>query len=233
MNKISLVTDVLIVGAGPVGMVLANLLKRNGLGVIIIDKRATKPQWPRGIAINQATFDIFATLGLNALINSGLKVTQTDLYCNQKSIGKLNFDGQALEAPYFFHLSQNEVEKQLENELLALNLDIKREFELVDYQQNEKGMSSVIKTKNKKITIESRFLIGCDGGNSKVREIMGCGIEQRYYGPFFVLADVLIKDFHYKNTEYIFTKDGYLMIVPLPNNQFRLIFSLLSEREER
>lgn len=227
MRRVSITTDVLVVGAGPVGMVLGNILKRNGLNVILIDKRAGRPEWPRGIAINQSTLDIFATLGLEEILKSGQKVAQIDLFWKQKFLGKLNFEGSPFEASYFFHMPQSDVEKYLEDALTSLNLSVKRECELIDYCQHKQSVRSLVKTKDKKFIIQSRFLIGCDGGQSKVRDIMACGVAQQYYGPSFVLADVMLSGFEHKNTNYIFTKNGYLMIVPLPNNQHRLIFSLL------
>ncbi|KTD62114.1 FAD-dependent oxidoreductase [Legionella spiritensis] len=227
MRKISLTADVLVVGAGPVGMVLANILKRNGLQVVLIDKRAGRPECPRAIAINQSTLDVFAILGMTEVFKAGLKVEQINLFWKHKFLGKLSFEGSLFEAPYFFHIPQNEIEKYLENTLSAIDLEVQRECELINYSQNDQSVYSLIKTKDELFTIKSKFLIGCDGGQSKVRDIMACGVDQQYYGPTFVLADVLLDEFDHKNTNYIFTRNGYLMIVPLPRNQYRLIFSLL------
>lgn len=225
MEHVTLKTDVLIVGAGPVGLILANILKRNGLNMILIDKHISKPSAPRGIAINQATLDIFATLGLKNIFDSGLIVENINLYWKQKYLGQFNFKDSSLEHPYFFHITQNVIEKHLENDLLKLGLRINRGTELITYTQNESSIHAQVREEGSVFSIQADFLIGCDGGHSRVREIMACGVDQREYGPSFVLADVTFENYKNSNSNYIFTEQGYLMIVPLPEKKYRLIFS--------
>lgn len=225
MSINNLNVDALIIGSGPVGLVLANILKRNGLSVLVIDKRTKKADLPRGIAINQATLDVFSTLGIKCIFDSGLQVEYIDLFWKHKYLGQINFHDTSYECPYFFHIPQSELENHLEKALLELDLQVHYGTELISYIQDGQHVYAQLRS-NDEITIKTKFLIGCDGGQSKVREIMACGNDQRQYGASFVLSDVRFKNYNERNTRYIFTKAGYAMIVPLPEQQYRLIFSI-------
>jgi 2-polyprenyl-6-methoxyphenol hydroxylase-like FAD-dependent oxidoreductase len=219
-------TDVLVIGAGPVGLTISSILHHNGLRVMLVDKYRVRPTTPRGIAINQATLDIFKMLGLEKILSTGLKIDHVDLYWKTKKIGEFNFHNTPVERPYFFHIMQNEVESNLEANLENKGLKINKGLELINYSQKAETIYSVMKSENNKFQISSKFLIGCDGGHSKVREIMGGTIHQRFYGPSFIIADVKLNSQQKPNTQYIFTPSGYVMIVPAPGNIYRLIFSI-------
>lgn len=219
-------TDVLVIGAGPVGLIISSILHHNGLKVMLVDKNRIRPTTPRGIAINQATLDVFKMLGLEKILSTGLKIDHVDLYWKTKKLGEFNFHNIPVERPYFFHIFQNDIEKYLEENLKNTGFNINKGLELINYSQKDKTICSVLKFKNKELQIRSTFLIGCDGGHSKVREIMGSPINQRFYGPSFIIADVKLNSQQQANTQYIFTPSGYVMIVPAPENIYRLIFSV-------
>lgn len=226
MKKNNLKVDALVVGAGPVGMTLSSILHHNGLKVLLIDKRKERLSTPRGIAINQATLDIFQLLKIDNIFLNGLEIDHIDLYWKTKKLGEFNFKNSSLQRPWFFHIMQNQIENYLETHLEDKGLQIQKDFEFLNYSQKNKRVYSELEFENEIIQINSGFLIGCDGGNSQVRQAMCAGINQKYYGSCFLLADVLFQNQQFENTQYVFTPVGYLMIVPLPENKYRLIFSI-------
>lgn len=219
-------TQVLIVGAGPVGMTLALLLHHAGAKVIVIDKRDQPTQLPRGIAVNQASLTIFKQLGLEKIFQDGVKIPSIQIYWKNKKINTLNFENINTEYPYFFHIQQSIVERILEEEVKARKIKYYRSAECLSFQQSPNGVVAKVSYQNTSIEVSCNYLIGCDGGQSVVRDLIESSCLTETYGVHFVVADVdFYKGEQFMETHYYFSPDGYTMLVPIANQQTRLIFS--------
>lgn len=219
-------TQVLIVGAGPVGMTLALLLHHVGLKVVVVDKRDQPTDLPRGIAVNQASLTIFKQLGLENIFQRGVKIPNVQIYWKNQKINTLNFENSNTDYPYFFHIQQSIVEGILEEEIKTRKIEYYRSAELISFQQSLKGVVAKIAHQNTPTEVCCEYLIGCDGGRSVVRDLIQSNCLTETYGAHFVVADA---DFHnddkFVETYYHFSPDGYTMLVPIANQQTRIIFS--------
>lgn len=218
--------QVIIVGAGPVGMVLALLLNKAGINVKLVDKRDAATTLPRAIAINQATLSLFETLGLIEIFCRGLKVPFAQLYWRNKKLKQLDFKNSETAYPYFFHIQQSIIEEILENEIRKLGISYFRSTELTEIKQTNNQVTVTLNANGHSSQQQCDFLIGADGGQSKTRELIDSKIDVEQYGAHFMLADATFEDaFQFSSTHYHFTADGYAMLVPIANKQTRLIFS--------
>jgi 2-polyprenyl-6-methoxyphenol hydroxylase-like FAD-dependent oxidoreductase len=232
-------TDVLIVGAGPTGLMLACQLSRFGIPFKIIDKEENKAQESRAIGIQAKSMEIFQNLGI---VDEFLKLSkiakEPHLYFNHKLIFKFNFQDIILEGtpfPKLFFLPQSKTEQILTDFLEKSDFHIERKKDLISFDQNTQGVISEIKnlSSNTIEKIKSRYIVGCDGAKSTVRKILNVPFEGGSYEQDFVLIDATVKwQFPVDDFSLFVTKHGIIVSVPLEGNLNRLIMAGIKENPE-
>ncbi|KAI9036897.1 putative FAD binding monooxygenase [Aspergillus affinis] len=189
-------TDVLIIGAGPTGLVLALWLTRQNIRVQIIDKAHSTPSTSRALAIHARTLELYRQLDLSdELLSLGHKVEATNIwsegsYRARVPIGEV---GKGLTPyPFVFILSQDVHERVLERRLNEMGVYVDRNRELVGIDDHETYVSARLKsTEDGEIgTREATYLVGCDGAHSAVRHLSGIEFEGDTYTQLFFVADI-------------------------------------------
>ena len=188
-------SDVLIIGAGPTGLVLALWLTKLGVKVRIIDKTAESGTTSRALAVQARTLELYRQLDLaDAVVERGHKVSAVNLWVKGKSAARLPFEtiGSDL-TPYSFLqiFPQDQHERLLIDRLEALGVTVERRTELVNF--NEKGESVVARlrtSEGSEVLCEAHYIAGCDGARSSVREIIGTAFPGGTYRQIFYVADV-------------------------------------------
>lgn len=128
-------TDVLIVGAGPTGLVLAYELARRGVNFRLIDKNEGPAEQSRALLIQVRSLETFAFMGLiDEFLKKGLPIAQLHIFVKQKSLFQNNF--QNLDSPYPFPLvlPQNDTEAILLAALAAKGIQVERQTELLRFE---------------------------------------------------------------------------------------------------
>src|SRR6478735_7903692 len=117
-------TDVLIVGAGPTGLMLANQLARRGLTPLIIDRHAGPARETRALGVQARTMEIYAKLGVvEEALKIGKVATGADMWARGRRTARIPLGkiGEGLTAyPYLFILGQNDNERLLGDKLKSL-----------------------------------------------------------------------------------------------------------------
>src|SRR5215468_7166841 len=130
-------TDVLIIGAGPTGLVLAFWLTRLGVKVRIIDKTAEPGTTSRALAVQARTLELYRQLDLtNAVLKLGHKVPAVNLWVKGEPVARLPFErvGSDLTPYSFLHIfPQDQHERLLIERLEALGVSVERRTELVRF----------------------------------------------------------------------------------------------------
>ncbi|MFZ4758791.1 MAG: bifunctional 3-(3-hydroxy-phenyl)propionate/3-hydroxycinnamic acid hydroxylase [Burkholderiaceae bacterium] len=190
--------DVAILGCGPVGATLANLLGATGLSVVVIERDPQVYPLPRAIHFDGETMRVFQSLGLRAPIEAisrpGLKGMR---FVNAHDELLLERAGTAAEGPqgcannYYFH--QPELEVVL-REALARHANVctlfGREARAIDAHDD-----GVRITLDDGETVQARWLVGCDGGRSMVRRAIGASMEDLgLHQPWLVFDAILQRD---------------------------------------
>jgi 2-polyprenyl-6-methoxyphenol hydroxylase-like FAD-dependent oxidoreductase len=187
--------DVLIVGAGPTGLVLALWLTKLGVGVRVIDKAPGPGTTSRAVAVQARTLELYSQLDLTeAVVAQGHHVPAVNLWVAGERQARVAFERVAVDlTPYpFMHIfPQDEHERLLVARLRALGIVVERNTELLGYSETTRGVIAQLRgATGEEEGCEAAFVAGCDGARSRVREIMGTGFAGGTYRQVFYVADV-------------------------------------------
>ncbi|HVY13697.1 MAG TPA: FAD-dependent monooxygenase [Rhodopila sp.] len=182
--------DVLIVGAGPVGLLLATELLRDGVSVALIDRMTQRSFFCKALGITARTLEIFDDLGIaQDAIDAGV-------WLNGLSSFTDGVPGQSMDIPPVLPfgslmLAQHGTEGVLEACLRRHGGAVSYGSTLIGFTETGNGISAQVAGPDQAVrTIGCRWLVGCDGAHSKVRSVLGLDFEGGQYPQAFVLADL-------------------------------------------
>jgi 2-polyprenyl-6-methoxyphenol hydroxylase-like FAD-dependent oxidoreductase len=174
--------DVLIVGAGPSGTVLAIDLIRRGLNVRIIDKAAHAFEGSRAKGVQPRTLEVLEDLGaLDDVLAGGDTYPLMGIH-----IGPLTIPWRIIPKkqptadvpfPSTWLVPQYRTDRALHARLHALGASVEFGKELVSLAANEASVTATVQTDEGLEQIEARYVAGADGGSSKVRRLLGIGFD--------------------------------------------------------
>lgn len=186
--------QVLIVGAGPTGLVLALRLARHGVAVRIIDKNSGPGQASRAMAVHARTLEFYRQLGFgDAVVDLGIRIEAIHLREEGHDIAELPLkDVGAGISPYPFVLAfpQDDHEQFLVEQLRAQGVEVDWNTSLESFTQDEWGVRAVLQRDGGRIACNTAFLCGCDGAGSRVRESLQVGFGGGTYDHLYYVADV-------------------------------------------
>ena len=230
-------SEVLIVGAGPTGLTLANDLLSRGVKFKIIDKAPTATTISKAIVVHARTLEHLANLGFTeTFIENGLPLRASNVYAGGKRIVHLDYD--EIDSPYKFVLSipQSSTERILADNLACADIQIDRNCELLSFSQDDQGVTAKLRRttpggadgaspKVEEFEHKSLYLVGCDGAHSSVRHQLGLTFDGAPYADGFGAADVHIDcDLKENEMHAFFSEDGALIFVPFGEGRYRIIF---------
>jgi 2-polyprenyl-6-methoxyphenol hydroxylase-like FAD-dependent oxidoreductase len=182
--------EVLIVGAGPTGLVLALWLARLGIRVRIIDKATEPGTTSRAVAVQVRTLELYRQLGFaSEVVDAGLKFTALNFWARGKKAAHIDFGGLGSGLspfPYALIYPQDEHERFLIERLKALDVRVEHASELLDFEETGNGVVARLRG----TTCEAAFLAGCDGAHSTAREKLRIPFPGGTYEHLFYVADV-------------------------------------------
>lgn len=188
-------SDVLIIGAGPTGLVLALWLTKLGVNVRVLDKTAEPGTTSRALAVQARTLELYRQLNLtDAVVERGHKVPAVNLWVKGAPAARLPFEriGSDLTPYPFLHIfPQDQHERLLIERLEALGVSVERRTELVSFMDGgERVIARLRGPEGQEETCEASYIAGCDGARSIVRETIGTGFRGGTYRQLFYVADV-------------------------------------------
>ena len=188
-------TPVLIVGAGPTGLVLALWLTRLGVRVRIIDKTAEPGTTSRALGVHARTLELYRQVGLaDAVVAAGLPNVAINLWVAGARVARVPLDnvGQGLSPfPFLLIYPQDAHEQLLIARLAGSGVTVERQTELVQFEQDKTCVHATLRAASgAEQQCTTRYLAGCDGAHSTVREGLGIGFPGGTYTRVFYVADV-------------------------------------------
>lgn len=188
-------TDVLIVGAGPTGLVLALWLARLGVRARIVDKTAEPGTTSRALAVQGRTLEFYGQIGLaDSVVQRGWKAAAINLWVAGKKAAHTVFGNIGSDiSPYPFALifPQDEHERLLIDRLAEAGVHVERRTELLRFEETSGRLLAHLKRPDvSEEQCEAAYIAGCDGARSTVREALGIGFPGGTYSHLFYVADV-------------------------------------------
>jgi 2-polyprenyl-6-methoxyphenol hydroxylase-like FAD-dependent oxidoreductase len=215
-------TDVLIVGAGPTGLTLAAALTARGIATTIIDRQAAGANTSRAAVIHARTLEVLEPLGVSeTLVELGVHATRFTIRDRDRVLVPIGFNDLPTRYPYTLMVSQAVTEQVLLQRLVALGGQVLRPRKLTELRQADDGVDAQLDDGR---TLRARFVVGCDGMHSAVRESTGIAFAGGSYGESFLLADVRLSG-GVPTDEVIlyFSPRGMAVVAPLPDGMHRIV----------
>jgi 2-polyprenyl-6-methoxyphenol hydroxylase-like FAD-dependent oxidoreductase len=221
--------QVLIVGAGPTGLVLALWLSRFGVGLRIIDKAPRAGTTSRAMVVHARCLEFYRQLGIaDVVIEAGEKARLLDGHLDRKHIARIPFGdfGEGLSRyPFILVLPQAVHERVLEAELKKAGVSVERNCELLEIEHTNDSILTRLRTATGEENTRFEYLCGCDGAHSSVREKCGISFPGGTYEQVFFVADAAIAgQMVDDNVHFAFTDREMLGVFPLKRRaSWRLI----------
>jgi 2-polyprenyl-6-methoxyphenol hydroxylase-like FAD-dependent oxidoreductase len=233
-------TAVLIVGAGPTGLVLALWLTKLGVSVRIIDETAGPGTTSRALAVQARTLELYRQLDLTeAVVARGHQVPAVNLWVKGEAAARIPFAsvGSGLTPYPFLHIfPQDQHERLLIERLQTLGVTVERRTELIHFVQSDTGVTARVRGPDgQELDCEASYIAGCDGARSTVRETIGTGFPGGTYRQIFYVADVEAAGPALNGELHIDLDEAdFLGVFPLAGQgRARLIGTVRDERAER
>ena len=228
--------DVLIVGAGPTGLVMALWLAKLGVRARIVDRAPRAGTTSRAVGVQARTLELYHQVGLaDTLVAAGVKVDHVNLWTKGEKRGQIDLRvGHALSPyPYVLMYPQDEHEKLLGARLAELGITIERGVEVAEI---EPGVpAALLRHPDGRVErVEARYVIGCDGAHSPVRHALGIDFPGGTYSHVFYVADAAIRGPVANGELHIAIQaNDFVGVFPLGGNHVRLIGSIQAPQGQR
>jgi 2-polyprenyl-6-methoxyphenol hydroxylase-like FAD-dependent oxidoreductase len=186
--------DVLVVGAGPTGLMLANQLARFGVNTIIVDRHAGPARETRALGVQARTVEIYSHLGIaERALELGKRATGAHLWVQGHHRARIPLGdiGRELSPyPFVLILGQDDNERLLGDVLRSRGVNVHWNTELVGLQQHTDHATARLRTADGAAhEIRARWIAGCDGAHSAVRRLNGIDFPGAAYEQIFFVAD--------------------------------------------
>ncbi len=226
--------DLIIVGAGPVGLFAGILARKSGLDVLILDKNSEPVSHSRSIGIHPPSLKLLSGAGmLDAFLENGMMIRQgRACSCHGSQLGTLDFHALPPPFNYILTVPQWITESLFEKELNALDPDIlHRGVEVTGIADGtlrgvgDKGIANddlrgvEVTFSNKAVshTLFTKMILGCDGKKSTVRQLAGIPFRGGSYPGRYAMGDFVDNTDYGSDAVIFLSREGLVECFPLPN----------------
>lgn len=193
-NKANYTTEVAILGAGPVGLTIANYLSKQGVQVTVVEQLDSLIDYPRAIGIDDESLRTIQSLGLVDQVLPHTTPNHAMRFLTPK--GRCFADIQPLTREFGFSRRNAFIQPQVDNVLLQglkqyKTTEVRFARHLTHFSQNADGVTLNVKNKDgAEEVITAKYLIACDGGNSIVRRTLGVPFEGETAPNQWIVIDI-------------------------------------------
>jgi 2-polyprenyl-6-methoxyphenol hydroxylase-like FAD-dependent oxidoreductase len=230
-------TDVVVVGAGPVGTTLGAVLADAGVRAVVLDARPfPELESSRATTVHAGTLEALDSRldGLGArLADRGHWALRSVVWNGRRRIAEARWDQMPTRYAAMVNLPQADTEALLRSHLQACGGSVRWGWRATAIDQDEESVQARVATDEGPRVVAGQFLVGCDGARSEVRRSCGVALAGTTFPERFLLADVdLDTQLDRRSTHVFASTRGVLGVMPMPDG-FRLNGTLTDEEELR
>ncbi len=226
--------DILVVGAGPVGMLQALLFQKAGFQVAVVDRRTDIDQHSRAIGIHPPGLASLDQVGLaTSFTEKGITVTGGWAYVDGKPVGRMGFDQNPGLWKYPVVMPQHSTERILEQALASNNIPVYRGCSFVGFDQTGDSVQVAVRDQDYvNHMVSCRLLVGCDGKRSAVRSAIGTDWNGGKYPDRYIMGDFRDQGLFEADAVINLHREGMVESFPLPDGKRRWVARLRHDTGE-
>jgi len=218
----------LVVGAGPVGLTMANELARHGVRCRIIDQAKARSETSKALGIFPRTLEVFSAMEIaDRFLAAGQQLEGISIH-QRESVQTINFSAVASPFPFILSLPQSETERLLSEHLAAQGIEVERELSLNSLEQSAQCVRAHLHhADGREEVFETPWLFGCDGAHSGTRHALGLNFSGARYDESFILADLQLDPAPERGHLHLyFGAEGILGLIPFSDNWWRVVANI-------
>ena len=227
--------QVLVVGAGPTGLVLAAELLARGIRTRIIDRGDAVALQARAIGIHARTLEVLGMMGLaERFLADGQVVRHMRFYSEGRCLASLEFARCGSRFGFMLNLPQDQTERLLRARVAELGGVVENRTELTGLTEGGDAVTAAVRGPGGQgETITAGHVVGCDGAHSRVRRELGLTFHGHPYPQDWLLADVRLDwDLYEDATHAFFRRDGLPVILfPMRGHRWRVTLPFAGNRD--
>lgn len=213
---------VLVVGAGPTGLILAAELIRHGTTCRIVDKANGPTPLSKATTVQARSLEMFEDLGiLDKAVSAGTPSHGVNIYHGTHRLLHVSYDEIESPYPYLLNIPQSTLERVLGERVAELDLKIEWQTELAGFTQDAEGVTATLRhADGREETVRAAWLVGCDGAHSVVRHSLNIAFAGHSYSQWFGLADVTLRwGLRHDELHGFVNPTGLFFAIPLPGEE--------------
>ncbi|NRQ32393.1 FAD-binding protein [Nonomuraea sp. NN258] len=216
-------TQVLVVGAGPTGLMLAAELALRGVSCRVLEQRAEESNLTRAFGVHARTLEQLDMRGLaDDLLPRGIQVDEVRPTFGRRSV-RLPMRHPESRFPYVLIVPQARTEALLAERVRSAGVRVERGAKVVALDDDGRGVTVTIEDDSGTRTERAGYVVGCDGAHSSVRRCMGVGFSGAAYDTDILLADLRLAGADARAVRTYVGRDGVVLMPPFGDGWVRAV----------
>jgi 2-polyprenyl-6-methoxyphenol hydroxylase-like FAD-dependent oxidoreductase len=222
---------VLVVGAGPTGLLLAAELHRRGVDCLLVDEHDRPLDWDRATVVHPRSLEVFDSLGIaEPLLAAGVKQRRARLHSNGAVLGDIDLSLCGSRYPFNIGISEEVTEAILADYLTRQGGTITRSTRLVGLEPRADGVVATLESPGGSRQVFADWVVGCDGVRSTVRTLAGIERDGHDIAEPWAVFDAAIEDWREPfEANYAYLDEIPVILTALPGRIWRIYLRPSSE----
>jgi 2-polyprenyl-6-methoxyphenol hydroxylase-like FAD-dependent oxidoreductase len=216
-------TPVLVVGAGPTGLLLAAELRRRGVECTLIDSHDQPLHWDRATIVHARSLELFASLGLaDRFLEAGVHQWGIRIFAGGELLGEMDLGESGSRYGFNLDVSEEVTESIIAEHLTAHGGEVSRGHELVALEQRDDHVLATVEHGGGSEQVRAGWVVGCGGLHSPARELSGIPFEGHDIADPWAVFDVTLAGWASDHdVNFGFFDDPPVILTPLPGKRWR------------